>query len=364
MVVTPWFPSLLKPAAGIFVKRDVDLLQTNHEVTVLHLAEHGDLGADEPLRMPLDSGATLIRQRFDPMNPVSLLKAVSSVRELLQEADAVHSMAMHALMPVRLARPRVPWVHTEHWSALIRRSLPIKKRIGLALYRSSLSRPDAVVAVGETLANAAERYTGARVEVIPNHVPLGTHGHLPQVPEARGEAPLRLVAVGSMLHHKGPLESIDTLNELRRLGVAATLTWIGTGPLEHEMRHKAEQLGLREALVLPGHVAPEEIPEALRQAHVFILPTSFETFGVAIAEALGQGLPVVTAGYGGHLDFTPPEASRIVTQRTGAALASAVVSLISDENRWSPEQILEYALERFSDHQRELAYSSVYRRIT
>ncbi len=360
LVVTPWFPSTLKPGAGAFVARDADLLQERHEVTVLHLAEARDIHPDEPMRLMTASGITVVRQPFTPLNPASLMRAGRVIRDLLDDADVVHSMALHALMPVRVARPRIPWAHSEHWSGLVLDSLPVKKRLGLLLYRSTLARPDAVTAVGATLAASTQRYARREVRVIPNHVPLGSFDRLPEVPEDRGEGPLRLVAVGNLIHHKGPFPAVDAVGELQARGIPATLTWVGTGPLVEEVADRARQLDLGDAVHLPGQVESSRIPELLRQAHVFVLPTKSETFGISIAEALGQGLPVVTTGVGDHLGLVPPAASRVAAARTGPALADAIASLAADGGRWRPEQIMAYAHECFSEQRRRSAYASVY----
>jgi glycosyltransferase involved in cell wall biosynthesis len=102
--------------------------------------------------------------------------------------------------------------------------------------------------------------------------------------------------------------------------------------------------------------------EALLRAHLFVLPTQGETFGVAIAEALGHGLPVVTSGQGGHRAFLPPAASRAVDARSGPALAGAIAELAADPERWTPEQIAAYARETFSEERRRADYREVYDR--
>ena len=90
------------------------------------------------------------------------------------------------------------------------------------------------------------------------------------------------------------------------------------------------------------------------------MPTEGETFGVSFAEALGHGLPVVTSGIGGHLDFLRPEVSRVVETRSGAALADAAEELIGDPGRWTPDQIANYARDKFSEDTRRIEYAAVY----
>jgi len=216
------------------------------------------------------------------------------------------------------------------------------------------------VAVSDVLAAAVQQFTDREVHIVPNHVHLESAVVAPEAPEARGEDPLKLVAVGNVIHHKGPILAVETVRELRERGIRAALTWVGTGPLLEEVRSRASGLGVSDAISLPGQVSPEQIPAVLREAHVFMLPTVSETFGVAFAEALGQGLPIVATGYGGHLGFLPEAASRIAKERTASSLADAVESLISDEERWTAGEILEHAHLCFSEETRRTAYSAIY----
>lgn len=360
LVITPWFPSDTKPGAATFMLRDAELLNTLHEVTVIHLIGSADLGKESKLHAVTESGVTVIRHRFDPLDLASLFRARATIRKHLREADIVHSMALHALLPVRLARPTIPWVHTEHWSGLMQTSLPLKKRLGRHLYRSSLSKPNAVVAVGQALAESMRPFTNADIQVIPNHVVLRSHRYLPEQPESRGQAPLRLIAVGNLIDHKGPIHAINALKELQRLGVPATLTWVGTGPLRTRIIERARLLGLSHMVSLPGQVEPARIPSLLTQAHIFVLPTASETFGVAFAEALAQGLPIVATGQGEHLSFLPSGASIVADERSGAGIAKAIIALISNERRWTPQQIISYAENQFSEEKRKSAYAAVY----
>lgn len=367
LVVTPWYPTEAAPGSGVFNLRDVELLAEDHEVKVLHLVPPA-----APLAGPVpgdSSDTTVERVPFSLTRPDSCIGAVRSIRRASADADVVHTMAFPALFPTSLARPECPWVHTEHWSGLVGPAPTLRARLGGAVLRPGLRRPDAVVAVGQTLADVIDRYRADPTAVIGNRVRLAPastadQGALPQPPEQRGDAPLRLVGVGNLIAGKGPLEAVDALSGLREMGIDAVLEWAGTGALADEVLRRAETLGVADRLTLLGHVPPERLSEVLLRAHVFVLPTRGETFGVAIAEALGHGLPVVTSGAGGHLAFLPRAASRTVAVRSGGALAAALAELAADPGRWTPERIAEYARETFSEERRRDDYREVYARAT
>ncbi|WP_449283250.1 glycosyltransferase family 4 protein [Leucobacter sp.] len=365
LAVTPWFPTPSAPGSGIFNLRDVELLARDHRVAVLHL--HDPALPDGPAQWRTDDGVTVHRGLFSSSRPGTWRAAIREIRRHAVGADLVHTMAFPAILPVALAGPHRPWVHTEHWSGLVGTPATLRARLGGAVLRPGLRRPDAMVAVGRPLADAVDRFRSEPTAVIGNRVRLAPadaaeRGQLPQRPEERGDGPLRLVGVGNLIPWKGVLETIDAVAELRNRGVDARLEWAGSGPLADEARSHATALGIAERVSLLGHVDPEALPETLRRAHLFVLPTRGETFGVAVAEALGHGLPVVTSGEGGHRAFLPPAASRAVETRSGTALAAAIAELASDPERWTPDEIAGYARETFSEERRRADYREVYDR--
>lgn len=341
----------------MFNLRDVELLSNQHEVTVLHLAQPGTTLDG---RVPGDTRQfPTERVPFALSRPRTLRGAVAAIRRLAAQADLVHTMAFPALLPVSLARPRKPWVHTEHWSGLVGAAPSPQAKLALAALRHGLSRPHEVVAVGRGLAEAIDKVRSVPVTVIGNRVRIAPDGMWALPMTGGADEPLKLVGVGGLVAHKGPLAALDAMIELNTRGVDASLTWAGVGPLERTMLERAAAAGVRERLHLLGHVDPEELGDTLLAHHMFVLPTNGETFGVAIAEALGHGLPVVTSGVGGHLDFLPSEASR-VTAPEGAALADSIMALRSDPTRWGNARIRDYAEAQFSEAVRERRYQEVY----
>lgn len=363
LVVTPWFPTPSAPGSGIFNLRDAELLARDHDVRVLHL--HDPALPDGEGEWHTDGGIAVTRRFFSSGRPGSWLAAVRAIRSEAVHADAVHTMAFPALLPVSLARLHLPWVHTEHWSGLVTQAPSALARLGSVVLRRGLRRPGAVIAVGRPLADAIDRTRRglSPTTVIGNRVRLGASDRLPEAPEARGSTPLRLIAVGNLVSGKGPIEAIDAVAELESQSIDANLEWAGTGPLADEMLRHAAARGIGDRVTLLGFVPPEELSEALLRAHVFVLPTEGETFGVAFAEALGHGLPVVGSGVGGHQGFLPAQASRLTAQRSGPNVADAIMDLVNDNGRWRADQIAAFAREQFSEESRRAAYREVYARV-
>lgn len=368
LVVTTWFPSAEAVGSGIFNWRDVEMLATEHEVSVLHL--HDPARPATPSSEVLPPGIKVERVPFSTSRPRSYAVARKAVAAALQQAELVHTMAFPALLPVWLGRGRanhdrasrrVPWVHTEHWSGLVNKQPSLLERVSRNGLGWLLRKPNVVVAVGDGLAKAVQKHRVDQVEVIGNRVTLAEDGTLASAPEVK-DSPLRLIGVGGLVPWKGPIEAVETVAALRGQGTDSVLRWAGDGPLREAVQQRAAQLGVRDQVVLLGQCSPEDLSVELGAAHMFLLPTTGETFGVAIAEALGHGLPVVSSGVGGHRDFLPPEASRIVKDRTDVEFARAILDLRHDSTRWAPHEIANYARRTFSEELRRSRYASVYQR--
>jgi alpha-1,6-mannosyltransferase len=101
-----------------------------------------------------------------------------------------------------------------------------------------------------------------------------------------------LVHCGRLSAEKHPQRSLDTLAELRRRGVRATLVVVGDGPLAARLQTGSVGLPVRWL----GHVADRgRLAALLASADVALAPGPHETFGLAGLESLACGTPVVAS---------------------------------------------------------------------
>jgi glycosyltransferase involved in cell wall biosynthesis len=79
---------------------------------------------------------------------------------------------------------------------------------------------------------------------------------------------------------------------------AATLLVAGGGALLGELRAQVARRGLEGRVVFTGYVAEAEKADHFNLGHVFVFPSAMEGFGLAVAEAMSAGLPVVASDRG------------------------------------------------------------------
>ncbi|MCE0497501.1 MAG: glycosyltransferase family 4 protein [Methylacidiphilales bacterium] len=116
-----------------------------------------------------------------------------------------------------------------------------------------------------------------------------------------------LVYLGRLVSDKGVDLLIQSLVDLRKLGLSPRLTIIGSGPAESGLRLMAANLGVEAQITFTGSKAPFEIARLLNTHLVMVVPSLWpEPFGIVVLEGLGSGCAVVAAKAGGLPEVLGP----------------------------------------------------------
>ena len=86
--------------------------------------------------------------------------------------------------------------------------------------------------------------------------------------------------------------------------------------------------GLTDDVELVGERDAAGLNAFYDRADLFVLATLHETYGMAVAEALARGLPVVSTRTGAIADLVGDEAGLLVPPGDGAALAGALSQVL------------------------------------
>lgn len=222
----------------------------------------------------------------------------------------------------------------------------------------ALGRRVPVTVVGPRI---AESYGGLRPGLHLMTVSQIRLANLAETPSERSwEGRVELLAVGRMDPEKNPMLLVEAVAELeRRLQGGVVLTWVGTGPMEAEVRRRAAQLGVARLIDFVGFVPfGEGLMRRYREAHAFVHVSLTEGVPATIIEALASGVPVVGTDVGGvRHALDDGRAGLLVPPSDGRALVDAVVRLSAepDLRRRMSRRGLELARERSMDVQAESA---------
>ena len=213
-----------------------------------------------------------------------------------------------------------------------------------AMSRLVVQRAAAVLLLSSEEQEEWRRFApGTRFEVVVNpFVPAataaGAAGNEAPRPQSAGRAAGRRAVPPhcSSLRGSSPRRACSTCST-RSLCCAAAgragCVVAGIGPAADDLARRVKLMGLGESVDLLGYVSGAALAQAYREADVFVLPSYFaEGFPLAVMEAMGYGLPIITTRIRGCADhLTAGENALFVPPRDPETLAAAIERLLDDE---------------------------------
>ena len=195
--------------------------------------------------------------------------------------------------------------------------------------REALAAVNAVVVTS----TATQRYLVEDYAVPAQRIFIAPPGSDPVAP-AKGstDGVVHLLSVGAIVPRKGFDVLIAALGMLTRLPWRLTIVGDRTRARHTAARLDADitrhRLGDRVAVL--GEVTPQHLAELYVEADVFVLASHFEGYGMAYAEAIARGLPVIGTSAGAIPETVPAGAGILVRPDDPAALAEALRRTIED----------------------------------
>lgn len=145
---------------------------------------------------------------------------------------------------------------------------------------------------------------------------------------------VRLLSVGSLVPRKGQDVLVQALARVR--GLPWRLALVGpdrNGRFARRLRGLSRSLGLSARIRFAGPVPPMRLEQAYREADIFALPSRMEGYGIAFAEAMAHGLPIISTPAGAIPEVVPATAGIFVAPGAVQPLARALAAVIRDPNR-------------------------------
>ncbi|MFJ7591481.1 glycosyltransferase family 4 protein [Streptomyces sp. NPDC097617] len=260
--------------------------------------------------------------------------AVSVLRAACAGADLVHAHGVRAGMRAALAMRgrRVPLVVS--WHGEDPTAVGALGRLSRMLERH-VARAAAVVLGASSDQVDLARLRGARdARLAPVAVPAGPGGTEAAADPGKVRAELGaverplLIAVGSLVPHRGYSVLLDAAREWRGLDPVPLLVIAGEGPLRAELSRRIHEEGLPVRLL--GR--RRDAAQLLAAADLAVLPSRWGARALLAQEALRVGVPLVATTVGGVPELVGPGAVLVPPGEAGA-LASAVTGLLADPDR-------------------------------
>lgn len=361
LVLASWYPADGSPIEGVFVRDQATILSESMEIAVIAPVQvtwrsfrsrltrrHSKKPAPDDL-VPTYRPRVIVMPRAVRLNRLLYGRAASSCfRQLLRTWGRPDLINAHVVMPAGQAavgigrREGIPVVLTEHSGPLAMHFWSPASRVAAIETLRSVSK---VVVVGPRLREEIQSVAGVDAEVVGNVI--ADDFFASELPSPRLSPDLRLLAIGLLTPAKRFDILLRAMRDVLQHMDGSELVIVGDGPGHKSLAELAVTLGIERNVRIVGSATREQVRDWLAWADAIVSSSDHESFGLAVAEAMASGLPVVTTASGGPETFVEPGLGIVVPAGDARALAGALMALPELLTEFEPEVARDRMAARF-----------------
>lgn len=283
-----------------------------------------------------------IARRINPVSDfISLLKLYKLIKK--EKFDIVHTATSKAGFIGRLAAhlAKTPVIiHTVYELPQNSAKNPCLKLFYRVLERVSAKWADKLITISMPNANQIlrEKITSQdKLALIPNGIDIEKFNIKIDKSKKKKELGLEsgfkvIGTVGRLEPVKGHKYLLEAAEYVIKRFPQAVFLIIGEGYLKDKLREAVKAKNIEKNVIMLGF--REDLTEILHTLDIYVSASLWEGFGVAIAEAMACGLPVVTTGVGGTADFAADGVTALVVPPANPrALGNAITDLLGNPSK-------------------------------
>jgi phosphatidylinositol alpha-1,6-mannosyltransferase len=187
--------------------------------------------------------------------------------------------------------------------------------------------------------------------VDPRFTPGSKPSHLIERHGLKGRRVLLSVSrLDATERYKGQDRVIEVMPRILDHAPDAVYLIIGDGDDRPRLEALAASEGVADRVQFLGRIRDEDLPDYMRLADVYVMPSTSEGFGIVFLEAMASGAHVIGGNRDGSLDpLKDGAAGTAVDPEDLDAIASAICGAL-DHPSSAPEQAATFSFTRFGDH--------------
>jgi glycosyltransferase involved in cell wall biosynthesis len=196
----------------------------------------------------------------------------------------------HMDFPYVTIRAEPAAIYAEYRKARFSIPVALAKTLAFLIVIVLLRRSNVCIAVSNYTAGLLQKNG-----VLPSKVHVSGNGVDIDLIE-RSEAPEKQydgIFVGRVAREKGVFDLLEVWKHLIIDNLGSKLVIVGTGPDFLGLKRLTESSNLASHVMIRGSCNNNELYSLMKASRIFVFPSMFEGWGLAVAEALACGLPVV-----------------------------------------------------------------------
>lgn len=367
LIIPSWYTIPESPISGIFFKEQALALQqlfnqTNNQdkVFVVFVENLGIRNLKcyfkrKSFNIQIEDGIPTIRMkilRFPRFHRLNTLRGAKKLRYAIEKAskiwnvsfDLVHiHSALDAGIWYSLSRVKIPYVITEHHTSYSSNTInSVYKKLLPKVFDEAKS----IITVGQGLAREISKFTNKKIEIIYNIV---SNNFNKNFFETKDKKQFIFFSLGVNAKKKGfdiLLLSFKNYIEAGHNGILiiaglndSEKTWLLNLDISENVKNHIKLIGL---------LKREKVFEYMQECDCFILVSRFETFGVAVAEAMYCGKPVIVSKTGGADSYVNESNGIVVPIANIPETTKAITFMEHNYNKYESKKIINFAECNFS----------------
>ncbi len=129
----------------------------------------------------------------------------------------------------------------------------------------------------------------AKIKVIPNQVRQFSDNEI--VYHTNDKAEKRIIIIGRLDDGKNPMAAVRVFSKIAEEHASWTMYFFGEGYLKEALDKEIRKCNLQDRIFLKGRT--KQVYKELKDSDIFVFPSKFEGFPLALTEAMSIGLPSI-----------------------------------------------------------------------
>lgn len=350
LILPRWYPNRLDIQLGIFIQRQLVLMQEFYNFYVVYVQADKDMTTKFEHIQKNENGfpehIIYYKSASGPHKKITNFIRYRKAQKIGLQKMSEKFDGVHVHVPYRSAQPALkllkiegnPFAITEHWSGHLNGLYQTKNAIDKWLYKKILKKAKVISTVSEKLQSAFKKNTGFTSVVIPNYIE-----QIQPKDASKHSDHIKILSIGDI--HDETKNFSGLLNAFKQALTERDnlqLTIIGGGPDSDKIHKYAKQLSIPEsALIFTGRLDHEEVLKRINDCDFYVCNSNFETFGMTVAEALYAGKPVISTRCGGPEEFVNDKNGIMIDPSENAdMLVQAILRMANNYQNYNSQELI------------------------
>lgn len=252
----------------------------------------------------------------------------------------------------------IPLVITEHGSFMLPGNSSLKHK--QHILKEAYDRSDTLISVGRYLAKHIKDLGSSDITIIHNFIP---NYFFEKVIQHNTPKKKQFISVGNLVTNKRFDLIISAFARVCENVKDISLVIVGNGPCYKKLVKLVNEKKLDDKVKFHNYVANSDLPKFYKESICFISLSDYETFGVAFAEALACGIPVIATKCGGPEEFVNENNGILISTNDEDAAVRAILFMYNNHGVFNSNLISDNIKAQFSKEIFVAKISSVYKNL-